>query len=105
MEHNYLLTKRAYLVQGHLVGELDKIVNTANDEQTFLRNGQTPFPKILSTKNKIRKFSNAKLFIRNAADYLNIDEIPIGGSVDDYSNMTFNRITLKYVDAGKYRGD
>ena len=84
---------------------IDKIVNTATDEQTFLRNGQTPFPKILSIKNKIRKFSNAKLVIQNKADYLNIDEIPLGGSVSDYSNMTFNRITLKYVDAGKYRGD
>ena len=84
---------------------IDKLVNTANDEQTFLRNGQTPFPKILSIKNKIRKFSNAKLYIKNKADYMNIDEVPVGGHLSDYSNMTFNRITLRYVDAGKYRGD
>lgn len=84
---------------------IDKIINTANDEQTFLRNGQTPFPKIISIKNKIRKFSNCKLFVKNKADYLNINEIPLGGRPSDYSNMTFNRITLKYVDAGKYRGD
>ena len=94
-----------YVVQDGTQLLIDKIVNTANDEQTFLRNGQTPFPKIISIKNKIRKFSNAKLFIKNKADYLNINEIPLGGSVSDYSNMTFNRITLKYVDAGKYRGD
>ena len=81
---------------------IDKIVNTANDEQTFLRNGQTPFPKILSIKNKIRKFSNAKLFLKNKADYLDINETD---SINGFNNMTFNRITLKYVDAGKYRGD
>ena len=94
-----------YVVQDGTQLLLDKVINTANDEQTFLRNGQTPFPKIISIKNKIRKFSNAKLFIKNLADYSNISEIPLGGSVSDYTNMTFNRITLKYVDAGKYRGD
>ena len=94
-----------YVVQDGTQLLLDKVINTANDEQTFLRNGQTPFPKIISIKNKIRNFSNAKLFIKNLADYSNISEIPLGGSVSDYTNMTFNRITLKYVDAGKYRGD
>lgn len=84
---------------------IDKMITTAEDEQTFLRNGTTPFPKIISIKNKIRKFSNAKLFIKNRADYMDIDMLTPGQNADNFSNMTFNRITLKYVDAGKYRGD
>ena len=84
---------------------IDKMITTAEDEQTFLRNGTTPFPKIISIKNKIRKFSNAKLFIKNRADYMDIDMLTPGQNADNFANMTFNRITLKYVDAGKYRGD
>ena len=30
---------------------IDKMITTAEDEQTFLRNGTTPFPKIISIKN------------------------------------------------------
>lgn len=84
---------------------IDKMITTAEDEQTFLRNGTTPFPKIISIKNKIRKFSNAKLFIKNRADYMDINTLSPLQNPDNFSNMTFNRITLKYVDAGKYRGD
>lgn len=84
---------------------IDKMITTAEDEQTFLRNGTTPFPKIISIKNKIRKFSNAKLFIKNRADYMDINTLSPLQNSDNFSNMTFNRITLKYVDAGKYRGD
>lgn len=84
---------------------IDKVVNTANDEQTYLRNGQTPFPKIIAIKNKIRKFSNAKLFLRNKADFVGIEKLVNSDNITEFSNMTFNRITLKYVDAGKYRGD
>ena len=84
---------------------LDKIINSASDTQTNFRNETTSFPKVIAIRNKIRKFSSVKLFIKNKADYENIDELPLDSEVSTYNNMTFNRITIQYVNAGKYRGE
>lgn len=84
---------------------LDKIINSVNDTQTNFRNETTPFPKIIAIRNKIRKFPSVKLFIKNKADYENLEELPVDSPVSDYNNMTFNRITIQYVNAGKYRGE
>lgn len=84
---------------------LDKIINSSSDTPTNFRNSTTPFPKIIAIRNKIRKFTSVKLFLMNKAAYESVDEISVGSDVEEYNNMTFNRITIQYVNAGKYRGE
>lgn len=83
---------------------LDKIIDSGSDTLTSYRNGQIPFPKIIAIRNKIRKFTDVKLWIKSKADYENIDNIN-EYDIKSYNNLTFNRLTMQYVIAGKYRGE
>lgn len=57
------------------------------------------FPRWTHVKDKIRKFMNAKFYITNGLENILIDDNDICG------NCSFNRISLEYQMAGKYRGE
>ena len=57
------------------------------------------FPRWIHVKDKIRKFMNVKFYITNGLENDIIDDDTICG------NCSFNRITLEYQMAGKYRGE
>lgn len=65
-------------------------------EYYHIDDGEYDFTRRIYIKDKVRKFMNIKYLISNQKEYDN--------PTDTAWDMGFNRLSLEYQDAGKYRG-